>query len=153
MNLVRVEEKTPLLPALIERAAERATLRFLEFFTVNIRNPHTRAAYARAAGEFLNWCEGRGVVELGKVTPMQVAGYIEQLQGRRSAPTVKQRLACIRILFDWLLTGQVVPSNPAHAVRGPHYSVSKGKTPVISTEEACYLLETMDVSNLMRLRD
>ena len=77
MNLIRVEEeKTSLLPALIERAGERASSRFLEFFTVNIRNPHTRAAYARAAGEFLSWCEGKGIVELGRVTLLHVAGYM-----------------------------------------------------------------------------
>ena len=41
------------LPALIAAADERARLRFLEFFAVTIRNPHTRRAYARAAGDFL----------------------------------------------------------------------------------------------------
>ena len=77
MNLVRVEEeKTSLLPALIERAAGRASSRFLQFFTVNIRNPHTRAAYARGADEFLRWCEEKGIVELGKVTPLDFAGYV-----------------------------------------------------------------------------
>jgi hypothetical protein len=45
----------PILPALIAGAGERAAWRFLEFFTVTIRNPNTRAAYARAAGKFLRW--------------------------------------------------------------------------------------------------
>jgi hypothetical protein len=40
------------------------------------------------------------------------------------------------MLFDWLVTGQVVSSNPAHSVRGPRHSVSKGITPVLSSEEA-----------------
>ena len=39
---------------------------------------------------------------------MHVAAYIEQLRQARSAPTVKQHLACIRMLFDWLVTGQVI---------------------------------------------
>lgn len=53
----------PHVPALIAGAGERAAWRFLEFFTVNIRNPNTRAAYAHAAGDFLRWCEkhGRGL--------------------------------------------------------------------------------------------
>jgi integrase/recombinase XerD len=67
---------------------------------------------------------------------VHVAAYIERLQGERAAPTVKQHLAGIRMLFDWLVTGQVVPANPAHAVRGPRHSVSKGVTPVLSSEEA-----------------
>src|ERR1039458_8345707 len=126
----------PELPALIAGAGERAAWRFVEFFTVNIRNKNTRAAYARAAGAFLRWCEGQGISELGRVQPVHVAAYIEQLQGKRSAPTVKQHLACIRMLFDWLVIGQVMPSNPAHSVRGPRHSVSKGSTPVLSSEEA-----------------
>src|ERR1022692_194421 len=141
------------LPALVAGAGDRAAWRFLEFFTVNIRNKNTRAAYARAAGAFLRWCEGQGIGELGRVQPVHVAAYIERLQGERSAPTVKQHLACIRMLFDWLVTGQVMPSNPAHSVRGPRHSVSKGSTPVLSSEEATALLKGMDVSTVVGLRD
>jgi integrase/recombinase XerD len=143
----------PELPALIARAGQQAACRFLEFFTVHIRNPNTRAAYARAGGAFLRWCESQGIGELGQVQPVQVAAYIEGLQAVRSAPTVKQHLAGIRMLFDWLVTGQVVPSNPAHAVRGPRYSVSKGSTPVLSSEEATALLAGMHGSTVVGLRD
>ena len=44
-----------------------------------------------------------------------------------AAPTVKQRLAALRHLFDWLVNGQVVPVNPAHSVRGPRHVVTSGK--------------------------
>ena len=141
------------LPALIAGAGDRAVLRFLEYFTVNIRNQNTRTAYARAAADFLNWCEGQGISELGHVQPVHVAAYIELLQGVRSAPTVKQHLACIRMLFDWLVIGQVMPTNPAHSVRGPRHSVTKGVTPVLSSEEATALLTGMDVSTVVGLRD
>ena len=141
------------LPALIVGGGEEAALRFFEFFAVNIRNPNTRAAYARAAGRFLGWCEGRGVKDLRAVTPLHVAAYIEGLQKEYSAPTVKQHLACIRMLFDWLVTGQIIPVNPAHSVRGPRYSVTKGKTPVLSSEEASALLKGMDVSKVVGRRD
>src|SRR5580704_2716013 len=147
------EASSVTLPALIAGAGEHAALRFLEFFTVNIRNKNTRAAYARAAAVFLRWCEEQGIGELGRVQPVHVAAYIELLQGQRSAPTVKQHLACIRMLFDWLVTGQVMPSNPAHSVRGPRHSVSKGSTPVLSSEEATALLTGMDVSTIVGLRD
>ena len=141
------------VPALIAGAGERASLRFLEFFTVHIRNRNTRAAYAHAAGAFLGWCQSRGLHELRQVQPIHVAAYIEGLQAERSAPTVKQHLAAIRMLFDWLVTGQAMPSNPAHAVRGPRYSVSKGVTPVLSSEEARDLLRGMDVTTVVGLRD
>ena len=141
------------LPALVAKAEKRARTRFLEFFTVNIRNPNTRAAYSRAAGEFLRWCEARGMGGLDEVQPVHVAAYIEHLGRRMSAPSVKQHLACIRMLFDWLVTGRVVPVNPAHSVRGPRHSVSKGVTPVLSSEEATALLSGMDVSSVVGLRD
>lgn len=141
------------VPALIAGAGDRAAIRFFEYFTVNIRNKNTRAAYGRAATDFLNWCEGQGIGELGRVQPMHVAAYIELLREKRSAPTVKQHLACIRMLFDWLVVGQVIPTNPAHSVRGPRHSVSKGSTPVLSSEETTELLTGMGVSNVVGLRD
>ena len=144
----------PSVPALIAGAGESAAWRFLEFFTVNIRNPNTRAAYTRAAGMFLRWCEDRAIAELRLIQPFHVAGYIEELQVRMSAPTVKQHLACLRMLFDWLVTGQVIPANPAHAVRGPRHSVSRGATTaVISSVEARELLDSMDATSVVGLRD
>src|SRR3954453_8392485 len=152
-ELIACPSEFAVVPALIGRAGKPAARRFLEFFTVNIRNPNTRAAYGRAAGTFLAWCEDRGILELHQIQPVHVAAYIEELGREHSAPTVKQHLACLRMLFDWLVTGQVIPSNPAHAVRGPRHSVSKGATAVISSAEARELLDSMDPSNLVRLRD
>jgi integrase/recombinase XerD len=138
------------LPRLITDAGDRASRRFIEFFTANIRNPNTREAYARAVGQFLSWSESRGL-RLESIGPIAIAGYIEQHGGSR--PTVKQHLAAIRMLFDWLVVGQVVPHNPASSVRGPKYVVKKGKTPVLSPEQARELLDSIDVSTLIGLRD
>ena len=81
-------------------AADDATrLRFLEFFAVTIRNPHTRRAYARAAGDFLAWCEARGVASLAGVQPLHVAAWVEALGRELAAPSVKQQLAGVRHLF------------------------------------------------------
>jgi integrase/recombinase XerC len=140
-------------PVLIAAAGERAETRFLEFFAANIRNKHTRLAYAQAVREFLAWCENAGVASIGDVQPLHVAAYIEQLGRERSAPTVKQRLAAIRHLFDWLVTGQVMPVNPAASVRGPSHSVKRGKTPVLDPSEARALLDTIDVTKPVGLRD
>ena len=60
---------------------------------------------------------------------------IEQLQTKVSPPSVKQQLAAIRMLFDWLVTGQVVPTNPSAAVRGPKHVMKTGKTPVLEGAE------------------
>src|ERR1700689_1688471 len=122
----------PSVPVLVNASGARAQIRFLEFFAANIRNVHTRRAYAQATREFLAWCERAGVASIADVKPLHVATYIEQLGRDRSAPTVKQRLAAIRHLFDWLVTGQVIPINPAASVRGPSHSVKRGKTPVLA---------------------
>lgn len=126
--------------------------RFWEFFGANIRNANTRMAYVTAAYRFADWCEGRALA-LGQVEPLHVASYIEQL-GRMYAPaTVKQNLAALRQLFDWLVVGQVLRSNPAAAVRGPKQVVKTGKTPVLTAEEARHLLDSIDPATLIGLRD
>jgi hypothetical protein len=52
---------THLVPALIAAVGDRASWRYVEFFTANIRNPNTRRAYARACATFLAWCDDRGL--------------------------------------------------------------------------------------------
>src|SRR5215213_1967985 len=99
------------IPAQIASAGAPAARRFIEFFTANIRNRNTRAAYARAVADFFAWCETVGLRALEQLQPVHVATYIEQLGHTRSAPSVKQHLAAIRMLFDWLVVGQIVPSN------------------------------------------
>ncbi len=129
----------------------QAAKRTFEFFTVNIRNPNTRKAYARAATDFAAWCERHGISDVRQVEPMHVAAYVEGL--RIAAPSVNQRLAGLRMLFDWLVIGQVMPMNPAGSVRGPRHAVKKGKTSVLAAEEARTLLDAIDTRTLIGLRD
>ncbi|CAB3770744.1 hypothetical protein [Paraburkholderia humisilvae] len=70
------------------------------------------------------------------VQPLHVAAWIELQTKTSSAPTVKQQLAAIRHLFDWLVTDQIVPVNPAASVRGPSHTTKQGKTPVLDATEA-----------------
>ena len=140
------------LPDIITREGKQTTKRFLEFFTANIRNKNTRAAYVRAVAQFLNWCDEHGA-GLKEIEPMIVAAYIEQLTKDRAPQTVKQHLAAIRMLFDWMVIGQEMPTNPASAVRGPRYSIKKGKTPVLSAPEMKRYLENIDTGDLIGLRD
>ncbi len=101
-----------------------------------------------------SWCDRRDdIAELADIEPMHVAAYIRGLGKEFEKPTVKQHLAAIRMLFDWLVTGQVVATNPAHAVRGPKHVVKTGKTTVLTGEQARELLDSIDVSTLVGLRD
>lgn len=140
------------LPALFSPTAD-ASKRFVEFFTANIRNPNTSKAYAWAVREFATWCEANGLTELRDIEPVHVAAYIEILWQRLSALSAKQHLAAIRMLFDWLVVGQVRAANPASSVRGPKHSVRKGKTPVLAADEARALLDSIDTSTPVGLRD
>ena len=137
-------------PAPIVRAGEKAAFRFLEFFTANIRNRNTRRAYGQALGQFFAWCEDKGL-ELNQLNPIVVAAYIEQHTA--AAPTVKQHLAALRMLFDWLVIGQIMPVNPATSVRGPSHVVKKGKTPFLSLEEIRTLLDSIKVSETRKRED
>jgi site-specific recombinase XerD len=140
-------------PALVAATGPRASYRFLEFFTVNIRNPHTRRAYRRAAVEFFDWLTTKGINQLSAIVSVHVATYIEQLQLARSAPTAKLRLAALIHLFDWMVIGQIMPTNPAAAVRGPRHIVRRGKTPVLDPAEARQLIDAIDTTTVIGLRD
>src|SRR3984893_6574467 len=140
------------LPSSILSRGERASRRFIEFFTASIRNRNTRLAYAHAVKQFFDWSEERGL-GLDDIEPMTVAAYIEQLGNEASKPTVKQHLAAIRQLFDYLTTGGILEVNPAASVRGPKYVVKRGKTPVLSAEEARKLLDSIGSNTLIGLRD
>jgi len=177
-------------PRIILAEGEPAARRFIEFFAANIRNPNTRMAYARAVSQFLEWCDLRHLALKG-IMPLHVASYIEHLPNRPvkiqpflkkskdgqairtttaiqplDVPSVKQHLAAIRMLFDWLVVGQIMPTNPSASVRGPKHVVKKGKTPVLSGEDARKLLDsipltrkieeggqTVEVPDLLGLRD
>src|SRR5271163_2118433 len=143
-----------LVPKLIADAGENAALRFLDFFTANIRNPNTRTAYAVAVRAFFSWLDAKRVAPLAVVRTHHVSAYVEFLGRRYRAPTVKQHLAAIRMLFDWLIVGQIFAGqNPAAAVRGPKHVVKKGKTSVLDGDEAKKLIDSIDVSTVVGLRD
>src|SRR6266851_1833578 len=130
-------------PPFLFLAEPKASERFWEFFAANIRNKNTRRAYYKAACRFSGWCQGRELFDLARIKPLHVAIYIEDLQRTHSKPTVKQHLAALRMLFDWLVVGHVMDVNPAHSVRGPKHVVKKGKTPVLTADEARILLDSI----------
>jgi len=107
---------------------ESAPERFFGFFTANHQNENTRRAYYKAVCRFSDWCESRGLTSLSHVKPPHVAAYIEWLEKAEpegqglSKPTVKQHLAALRMLFDWLVVGDVLDTNPAHAVGAEIFS-------------------------------
>jgi len=140
------------LPAVLQDAGEDASSRVIEFFTAEIRNSNTREAYARAVRRFFRWA-ARRQLNLSDIQPVHIATYVEE--DERAPATVKQNLAALRRLFDFLVTGQVLSSNPAEPVRSPKLETDGGKTPALTAEEARELLDSIvsEKQGLPQLRD
>jgi len=142
-----------IVPAIVADTHEDAAERFLEFFAATIRNANTRAAYMNAVADFLRFEPVAGLGSLAEVRSIHVAAYIEAAGERFSEQTVKQRLAALRGLFDWLARHGVLETNPAAAVRGPAYTYKRGKTPILTAAEAKRLIESIETNTLVGLRD
>jgi site-specific recombinase XerD len=131
-----------ILPAVIADQGDKAAERFFTFFTDTIPNANTRAAYYRNVMRFFAWTHAKGL-SLPTIKSYHVSGYLAELANEHATPTVKQHLASLRMLFDWLITGQVIDANPAAAVRAAKHVVKKGKTPVLKADEARELLDSI----------
>jgi site-specific recombinase XerD len=140
------------VPGIVADAGAHATRRFLEYFAATIRNRNTRGAYLHAVGRFFVWCD-RHQIGLVDIEPLHVADYIEGLQAGYEKPTVKQHLAAIRKLLDWLVTGHVIAVNPATSVHGPKHVVKRGKTTVLTADEARVLLDSIPLTRAITLPD
>ena len=142
------------LPAVIEASGERARKRAFEFFVAQIRNENTRRAYGRALSSFFAFMESGGIGCVQDIEPKHVAAYLEALNKHgASIPTQKQHMAAVRMLLDYLVTGGVMDFNPALSVRAPRQSTQKGKTPVLTADEAGELLRSIPTDNIVGLRD
>ena len=101
----------------------------------------------------MKWCDAYDIHSIQSVRAFHVAAWVEDLTRSYASATVKQQLAAIKSLYDWLVVKQVVPHNPAAPVRGPRQASGKGKTPVLTPEEARQLLESIEVHTVKGLRD
>jgi integrase/recombinase XerD len=86
---------------------------------------------------------GEKRLSLNAIKSYHVSGYLAELATEHATPTVKQHLAALRMLFDWLIVGQVIDANPAATVRAAKHVVKKGKTPVLKADQARELLDSI----------
>jgi integrase/recombinase XerD len=143
-------EKWEKAPRLVELAGGNARFAWEEFFSAELRNPHTRRAYLHAVRQFLEWCEPHRL-ELWQITPGWVGSYYDQLQ--TSIPTKKQHLSALRCFFDRLVLRHAVGLNPAASVRGERYQLVEGKTPEITVDQERALLASIRPRGVEDLRD
>jgi integrase/recombinase XerD len=137
------------VPALVGRAGKAAEFAWDEFFKAQIANGHTRRNYLHAVRRFLAWCDGRA--GLAALTPGDVGEYFAGLD--LATPTKKLHLAAVRRFFDVLVVRHVVVINPAASVKAERYAVVEGKTPEIAVEQTRRLLSSIDVADVVGLRD
>jgi integrase/recombinase XerD len=138
------------VPPLVAQAGDGARFAWDEWFSAEMRNPHTRRAYSHAVRQFLAWCEAH-TLRLRQVTPGLVGDYYNEL--RLSIPTKKQHLSALRCFFDRLVMRHAVLLNPAASVRGERYSVTEGKTPEITVDQERVLLASIPTADIVGLRD
>jgi len=136
------------VPAIIAAAGDKASEHFLEFFAATIRNKNTRMAYVQAIGQFCRWCEEHDL-RLASIRPLHVSAYIEAKP--LTAPSIKQHLAALRGLFNWLVIKQVVPENPAMFVKGPKFSRQIGITPIMEAEQMRVLLDSIPIGRKIKV--
>ncbi len=136
------------VPSIIAAAGDKASEHFLEFFAATIRNKNTRAAYMTAIAQFCGWCQDNGL-QLAGIRALHVSAYIESKA--MSAPSIKQHLAALRGLFNWLVIKQVVPENPALFVKGPRFSRQVGITPIMEAEQVRLLLDSIKVVRRVKI--
>ncbi|MEM6254849.1 MAG: tyrosine-type recombinase/integrase [Cyanobacteria bacterium P01_D01_bin.156] len=139
------------VPAIVAQSGDAVSEKFVEYFIAQLRNPNTRDVYRQAVRQFLEWCEAKGAGQLQDITFVAISAYIEQHPG--APTTIGVHLAAIRELFNWLKQQGVLEKNPAENVRGPKYRIKEGKTPFLESQEMRQLLDSIDTSNVIGLRD
>jgi site-specific recombinase XerD len=142
------------LLAIIDGSGRKARDRIEHFLRAAIDNDNTRRAYGRALGSFFAFLEDGGRERLQDIGPLDVRDYLDAAKvNGLSTATLKQHMAAIRMLFDHLVTGAVLEHNPALSVRAPRQKLGKGKTPVLTAEEAGELLRSIETDSVVGLRD
>jgi integrase/recombinase XerC len=137
----------------ISRMGPKVEQRYWEFFVAAIRNPNTRDAYYHAVENMFDWLEAGGIDSIHDIQPIHIATWVECLKVRYSVASVKLKLAAVKMLFDWLSTGGMLQSNPAASVKSPRHIVRKGKTPALDPSEARQLIDAIDTTKIIGLRD
>ena len=141
-----------LLPALVERAGQRASEAFFQFFAAEIPNANTRENYLRDVTRFFTWCQERGF-DILTVTPIHVAGYREELRQELAATTVKRHFSALRMLYSYWVERGVLERNPVREVKTEKISRSEGKTPALSVDLMKQLFGSFDTESVVGLRD
>ena len=147
-----------LLPIVVSEAGAQASKRYFEFFTVTIRNEHTRATYFRACRVFFEWCEVRHL-SLETIEPVHVAAYVESRtkssdpKWHLSKTSLKNHISGLRMMFSYFVEKGVLPYNPAREVATEKVRRGVGKTPAFESEQVAQLLSSLKVENVVQLRD
>jgi integrase/recombinase XerD len=154
-DVVQVNRRSMALPAdriptAIVDGGAPAQFAYQEFILGSISNRNTRVRYERAIRQFFAWCQEHSL-SLREITPGDVGQYFSEHPGTPGSKNVA--LAAIRHLFDVLVMRHAVLLNPAKSVRGQRHSNIEGKTPEMRPEQTRVLLNSIDTSTIVGLRD
>jgi site-specific recombinase XerD len=158
---------TPIIPS--ERRLTAAEFQGLaevppefEWFE-NLKNPGTKRIYKNAVRDFMRFT---GIVrpeEFRIVTRAHVIAWRDDLErrqigrdGNKKNPagcTIRNRLAALSSLFEYLCNKNAVSDNPVNGVKRPKTHSGEGSTPTIGDHEARQLLAAPDEETVKAKRD
>lgn len=144
------EVSVPVLPSCIQVIGKAGQQAWQDFFDGKLANKATRRAYEIAVRQFLSWCEERGL-DLPNVMAGDVGQYLRDHPG--SLATKKQHMSALRRFFNILVERHICILNPALVAETERYEVVEGKTPEITGKQIRQLLQSIDTSTIVGMRD
>lgn len=140
-----------LMPPIVSRGGRAAEYAFGEYFFGELR-PTTRRAYLSRFRRFEAWAETRQI-ELVELQPGHITDFLENELSGLGISARNGYLAMLRKFFDCLVVRHAIVLNPARSVTGERLEVLEGLTPEIAKKQARQLLDSVDTSTLVGLRD
>jgi integrase/recombinase XerC len=98
-------------------SSSKAPFRVPQSFALHIESPATRRIYLRHIQQFSAWCDSQGLIEFQNVKREDIERYVEVLRKQLAKPSVRQRVAAIRTLFDSLVVSNAIVTSPAATLR------------------------------------
>lgn len=125
----------------------------IEWFA-NLENFCTRRAYQHALQDFMRFIGISRPEEFRQITRAHIIAFRDELRKRDlSGTTIRNRLAALSSLFEYLCEQNAVTHNPVKGVKRPSVESYEGKSPALGDHQARALLDAPDSLSLKGKRD
>ncbi|MBI1777703.1 MAG: tyrosine-type recombinase/integrase [Proteobacteria bacterium] len=126
---------------------------FLETFAAGLGNANTRSAYEAALRRFTAWCRAKHIDDPALIGSEHARIYFEALCREVKPATARQHAAALHGAFGWLVAANALKYDPTRTIRGPRRAPSPARRPALSAAETRQLLQSIDTTTRIGLRD